>query len=93
MKKAVKSFVNSFTDRLDQALDLARKEMANVEAVPVLDEWDWDHPFQYGGVPYGTSKNVNIELASYKGKPTKKYAHLTIWRLDSGRYEWNLYVL
>lgn len=42
---------------------------------------------------YGQSRYVSCELDTYKGKPTRKYFHVTIARLDSGRYELTTYVL
>lgn len=38
-------------------------------------------------------RTLNAEIKAYKGKPTKKYAHVVIEWLDSGRYEPLMYVL
>jgi hypothetical protein len=83
--------MNYYTETLSQALTYAQNRLDEEKAVPV--ELDWANAFQFDGVPYGTNKSVNIELALLKGKPTRKWAHLTVWRLDSGRYEWNVYIL
>jgi len=55
-------------------------------------------PFEFGGIPYPQQganglpyKESHFELESFKGKGTKKYGHLTIWRHESGRYEVNAY--
>lgn len=46
-----------------------------------------------GGMVYGETKEAHAEIVSLKGKPTKKWFHLTIWRDMSGRYEVNTYIL
>jgi hypothetical protein len=52
-----------------------------------------DNPFTFGGVPYGTNKDAHFELTSFKGKPTRKFGHINVWRSETGRYEVNAYVL
>jgi hypothetical protein len=52
-----------------------------------------DNPFTFGGVAYGTSKDAHFELVSFKGKPTRKFGHINVWRSETGRYEVNAYVL
>lgn len=42
---------------------------------------------------YGETRSVNVELDTLKGKPTKKWFHVSIYRMDSGRYELTTYVL
>ncbi len=49
--------------------------------------------FQYGGMGYKETKTASEEIETIKGKKTKKMAHLTIWRDETGRYEWNAYIL
>jgi hypothetical protein len=56
-------------------------------------ELRFDNPFTFDGIGYGCSKEAHFELASYKGKPTRKFGHVTVWRNESGRYEVNAYVL
>jgi len=46
-----------------------------------------------GGVSYGQTVSRSFELMDYKGKKTKKYAHLSLYRMESGRYEKTSYVL
>lgn len=58
-----------------------------------FDEAELREPFTFDGVKYGQTKNSHVQLATYKGKPTKKFGHLTIWRDETGRYEVNVYVL
>ncbi len=50
-------------------------------------------PFQFDGIPYAGTKESHAEIATIKGKNTKKYAHVSIYRMDSGRYELTLYIL
>lgn len=42
---------------------------------------------------YGQTRTGDFALESYKGKPTKKFFHASIYRMDSGRYELTTYVL
>jgi hypothetical protein len=48
--------------------------------------------YQFDGISYGKTKEAHAQIATHKGKPTKKYAHASIYRMDSGRYELTLYV-
>jgi len=50
-------------------------------------------PYRYGGINYQQKKDANYKLLSYKGKPTRKYLHVSIYRLESGNYEVVTYVL
>jgi len=45
-----------------------------------------------GGVSYGQTRSEHYELASLKGKKTRKFAHVTLYRLESGRYELTNYL-
>lgn len=46
-----------------------------------------------GGIYRGETKSFHFELERYKGKPTGKFLHVSIYRLESGRYELNCYYL
>lgn len=57
-------------------------------------------PYEFGGIPYpqpGADSLPcvvsNFPLVSLKGKGTKKYGHIQVWRHESGRYEPNAYIL
>ncbi len=52
---------------------------------------DVTSPYQFDGIPYGTSKESHFEIKFIKGKATRKWGHVTIWRSDKGRYEINYY--
>jgi hypothetical protein len=45
------------------------------------------------GVPYGQTVSRDFALASLKGKATKKFAHFSLYRMESGTYELTSYVL
>jgi hypothetical protein len=49
--------------------------------------------FATGGIPYGTTRNADLPIQFYKGKPTRKGFHVSIYRMDSGRYELTCYIL
>jgi hypothetical protein len=41
---------------------------------------------------YGEQRRAHFAIALFKNRPTKKYFHVVITRLDSGRYELVAYV-
>lgn len=45
-----------------------------------------------GGVSYGQTVSRSFELASLKGKATRKWAQCVIYRMESGRYELVSYI-
>ncbi|MDG1950824.1 MAG: hypothetical protein P8J32_08495, partial [bacterium] len=51
-----------------------------------------DQLFQFGigGISYGVTKRVGLEL-SRNGEPAKNMLNVQIYRMDSGRYELNMY--
>lgn len=44
-------------------------------------------------VNYGCTLTEDFELLTFNGRPTRKWAHVSIYRLDSGRYELTAYIL
>lgn len=57
-------------------------------------EEDEDEMFLFTSpVNYQTTMVGHYPLASFKGRGTKKYAHMTIYRMESGRYELVNYIL
>lgn len=82
---------NCYTDRLDQAIEAIEKAAADMQAEFV--NTFWYEAICSGGIEYDTDRSVNVELASFRGRATRKYGHITIYRLETGRYEWNFYVL
>ena len=63
------------------------------EARAVLaPEWSQDI-YDRGHIAYNTHHDFNFEIKTLKDKPTRKWFHATIWRLSSGNYEVNSYIL
>lgn len=83
------------TDTLSQALDAIDEDRAKRGIV--LADGDanlWrDHFCSDGGLRYGENRSFSAEIETIKGKKTRKGYQIQIWRLDSGRYEPNTYVL
>jgi len=46
--------------------------------------------FGVGGIPYGQTKRKSFEL-NRNGEPAKNLLHVQIYRMDSGKYELNMY--
>ena len=95
LKKRVISENNTqeYFDTLSEALDYA-KERAKERGYE-LDEQDiWTY-FGTGGVPYGTTKSHNIQVVKNgevpmnprTGTPLNRSWHITIYRMESGKYE------
>jgi len=56
------------------------------------DKYGIRQPYMYGGIGYEQHKDTHYKLLQYKGKPTKKYLHISIYRMPTGRYELTNYV-
>lgn len=68
---------------------IAEAGKSRVELARPIEIWNLcQDPLSYGQV-----RSQNCEILRYKGKPTKKWFHVVISRLDSGRYELVTYVL
>ena len=59
----------------------------------VIEESEISGPFMYDGLAYERTKEAHTQILSLKGKPTKKWVHVTIYRMSSGRYELTMYLL
>ena len=44
-----------------------------------------------GGISYGETEKWSFEIDSIKGKPTRRALQVQVYRMDSGRYELNMY--
>lgn len=76
---------------LSEALDSVEAErVTSGEVVPVGSIRE---PFSCGGVAYGETRSASIQLEKFKGKATRKYLHVQIYRDESGLYEANTYAL
>lgn len=82
---------DSYFDRLDQVVDavLARVERSK----SVLADNDQFIRDLSKPVGYRETNRVDGQLASLKGRPTRKFFHTTIARCESGRYELTAYIL
>jgi hypothetical protein len=88
----MKTAISPWHDTLSQALNAGISEMQSRGAV-LLNEQELREGFAFGGMRYNETKMGHAPLESYANKPTKKYAHVTIYRAESGRYEVTAYVL
>ena len=81
----------TYHETLSAALCALQDYMMASRIIPAST--DWDNPFQFSPINYGTTRECHFELASYKNKPTRRWGHATIWRSEKGRYEINFYAL
>lgn len=86
-----------FKNTLAEAVDA---EIAKLTKEASFDTTAAREAFATGGIPYPEKgadrlpcKESHFELTSYKGKGTRKWGHITVWRHESGRYEGNSYIL
>lgn len=76
---------------LQTALDAGIKYLQSQGVV--FEEETIRDRFTFDGINYGQYKDGDAAISALKGKATKKWAHLTIWRRESGTYEVNAYIL
>jgi hypothetical protein len=79
-----------YYDTLGQALQ------AHIEAIEkaggvFMDNKEEMYIF-FQPISYGTTAYDHRELLTYKGRNTKKYAHASIYRMETGRYELTSYI-
>ena len=46
-----------------------------------------------GPVSYGETRQASYEIFTLKGKPTRKWFNVSIYRMESGNYELTTYIL
>ncbi len=80
-----------YFDTLAGSVDGAEAAAANARAIFARPTDLWN--LVQDPLNYGQTRTADIELLSLKGKPTRKYFHVVLWRLDSGRYELTTYIL
>ncbi len=83
--------IQPFHSTLQKAIDEGIRYLAERGANFNSDQLR--EPFTFDGVKYGQTKEAHCEIESFKGKNTHAFAHLTIWRSNSGQYEVNSYIL
>ena len=84
---------SSYTETLGQAMQAILADLRTRGVILSGGCADWFDTFTFGGIAYGQHKETHAAIFTIKDKPTKKWAHACIWRSETGRYEWNLYVL
>jgi len=83
--------MENYFDTLSQALDAAK---LNAEACRAeIAGADWETlMLTFGPVSYGQTVTRLYSLAFLKGKSTRKGLNITIYRMESGRYELTTYI-
>jgi hypothetical protein len=76
-------------ETLSDCLDIVEKSLVS-DNVVLVD--DFRESFMYGGIPYDEVKTKHYQIQTIRGKKTKKYLHIVITRMESGRYELVHYV-
>jgi hypothetical protein len=86
------NYFETFSDAVDAAQ--ARMTEDKVELVNTPPDEHWAQQiFQTGPLNYENDRSFNFEIATFKGKPTRKWFHINFYRTSNGRYELNTYVL
>ena len=80
-----------YHDLLTKALEAAKIEAFCQGAI--IDRNELDEAYASGGIPYGATREAHLPIEFLKGKNTKKHFHVSIYRMDSGRYELTCYIL
>ncbi len=84
---------DTYFPTLGQALDSFVQQTENKRGVFASGQPQVDVASAFGPVSYGQTVSRSFELATFKGKATKKFAHATVYRMESGNYELTSYVL
>ncbi len=87
--------VNNYFETLGATVDevVARLAADNIVLEPSQGTPTQIIQADIGSVGYGCTLLRSYSLAWFKGKPTRKFFHVSIYRLDSGRYELTTYTL
>lgn len=82
----------NFFPTLSDALDAAEHQN-KVGSDLILGE-DFREAFAFGGVGYGETKQAHVPIESFRGKNTRKWFHVVIYRMSqTGTYELVAYKL
>lgn len=84
--------MHNYFETLSDALDEASARLEKARGVLADPAWRSDFCNE-GPVNYGQTRARSFALASLKGNGTRKGFHVTIYRLESGRYELTTYIL
>jgi len=78
--------LRTYFETLGEAKDEARKL---VPTGYILNEDDY---FTLQHLSYGTTGSIHARMTTPKGVEAKRWLHVIIYRLDSGRYELTAYL-
>jgi hypothetical protein len=67
--------------------DLLAEVKKDLEKNNIVLVEDFIVRYCFGGIKYNEVRTEHFEIETIKGKKTRKYYHIIISRLDSGRYE------
>jgi alanine-alpha-ketoisovalerate/valine-pyruvate aminotransferase len=83
-----KVITGTYQKSLSDAIEAAKNELKMKGAVLAENEGVIFSP-----IGYGVTLSRDYKLESFKGKQTKKWGHIVIYRMDSGNYEQTNYIL
>ena len=78
---------DTYFDTQSAALNFVENEMQKKEIQIQYPDSIWTEH-----VAYGTSVRYNIPLKNRTGNDMKKWLHITLYRMESGRYELTWYL-
>lgn len=80
-----------YTERLDQAIEAVEQFKVIAHGHTFCDRDAWLNFWTFsGGIAYETDKGRSFPLTAKNG--AAKYLHVTLYRMQSGRYEITAYV-
>lgn len=80
-------------ETLSNAIDQVRNEIIDRDIALTEDvRCQFENAFVYGGIAYGQTKRASFEIATIRGRTTRKYLHVIVYRFETGRYELTYYV-
>ena len=81
MEKEYKIYHNLFSEAIAETVLYAGKKGYQVV----------ENMFMWERVPYGETRDFHLDLTK-DGKEQKKCLHVQLYRMESGRYELNMYI-
>jgi hypothetical protein len=81
--------LNIYHETLGECVSEVNNRLAKKDVVIADPAWADSLP----AVNYEQALNLDLQIVTLRGKFTKKYFHVNIYRLPSGRYELNTYIL
>lgn len=79
-----------FYDRLDQVIDAVKADLSENDATFKQAS---SLELMNGPIAYGETHVWHFILETLKGKNTRKYLHVSVYRTESGRYELTHYYM